>query len=364
MARTLWRRGASVTILEWDRDAQLPSEVSEDGEFKVYRLRLPAAIGLRAILKYPLWLSYLFVFLLRNRFSAIQVQNFDNLLIPLMLRPFLRYRIVYDLADFYSDGYLPNSGVPARIIARMERLTIRRVDALIMVSERQEVQTGPDNLPRNRAVVYNVPDEQELAEVEVATEETRAPLGSQLSLFYGGVLARDRVVALLNLSRAMLGLETIELKVAGFGQYAESFRQKVQGMRNVHYLGALSHSGVLDETARGDCVVLPYDSSLLNNAIALPNKLCEALALSKPLIVQKDTYMAKVVAELNAGFVTDFRDIETLRQTLVEMAQHREILRIMGSRGRKAFEEKYRWLLMEDRLTKLYRELSPGRSAA
>src|ERR1017187_533849 len=185
MAKALSRSGANATILEWDRSARLPNVVS-DGEIQVYRLRLPAAIGLWALLKYPFWLSYVSVFLLTKRFYALQVQNFDNLLIPLALRPFIRSKIVYDLADFYADGYLPNAGVLGRIIARIERLAIRSVDGLITVSEGQVLQTGSDHLPRNRTVIYNVPDDQELAAVAPSIEATPSS-DSQLTLFYGGV---------------------------------------------------------------------------------------------------------------------------------------------------------------------------------
>lgn len=351
MARTLKMAGLQVEVLEWDRSAILPRVASIDG-IKVTRLGLRGPFGSKAIFWLPFWLLYACIFALKNRYSMLQLQNFDNLFLPMLLRNFLRYKIVYDLADFYADAYIQGNGQLAKLIGRLERGMIERVDALILVSEGQLQQTG-NNLPSCWNVIYNTPMNEEMQE-NFSAGERSSPKKNAISLFYGGVLSKDRSLPLLNLLDALRGLEGIKINVAGFGEMEETIKTRLLNNPNGDYLGALSRSQVMRYTADCDCVVIPYDKSLLNNRIGLPNKFFEGLAEAKPLLTSKQTYAGQIVEHAKCGFSTDFSVIEDITHTLEIMRDQKEELKLMGRRGRMLFDQKYNWSIMERRLMTIF----------
>ena len=351
MARALSQRGVRVTILEWDRTAVLPKEEHVDG-VRIVRLGLRANFGFTAILKLPFWVFYVMTFIAKNRFEVVQAQNFDNLVPSLLLRPLFHYRVVYDLADFYSDAHLFDHRRVAKLVRQLERGAIKNTDAMIMASEGQVSQVIQSNVPNRTTVVHNVPTDEEL---ELASDPNQTPgYGETLLLFYGGVLSRDRIPLLANLIAVVESMDCLTLRIAGYG---EGERLLNREFRNVHYLGRLPHMEILHETRHCDCVVIPFDSDLLNNKIGLPNKLFEALAQGKPALTQRGTLAARIIIDFQCGFATDFKSIEQIRLTLDQIFENRAALERMGAEARKLFERRYMWSFSEERFLAIYREL-------
>jgi glycosyltransferase involved in cell wall biosynthesis len=54
-----------------------------------------------------------------------------------------------------------------------------------------------------------------------------------------------------------------------------------------------------------DLVACNYDTSTINERIAEPNKLYEAIFFNKPLIVSSNTYLASKVKQLQCGYIID-----------------------------------------------------------
>lgn len=350
MARSLKKEGLRVTILEWDRGVKPPESKNVDG-IAVQRFSLRSSLGTKAAVWFPFWLVHAAAFALKNRFSILQVQNFDNLILQMALRRITGSKIVYDLADFYADAYLPKKGLLTEFIRCLERKMIADVDAVILVSEGQLEQTGVRNLPEVRRLIYNSLMDDEVLDYPTPSSARGA---KQISLFYAGVLSRERLQPLLNLLAALRDVSDVTLKVAGFGETEPIVRERISELPNASYLGPLSRSDVMKHTANCDCVVVPYDGSVLNNRIGLPNKFFEALAEGKVVLVTKKSVAARIVEDAKCGYCADFGDPEDIERTLSLMSEKREEMAEMGERGLKLFNVKYRWSLMEERLTSLY----------
>lgn len=75
---------------------------------------------------------------------------------------------------------------------------------------------------------------------------------------------------------------------------------------NVKYFGSFKNPDDLESIYKNfDVVVACYDIQSLNERIAEPNKLYEALFFNKPIIVSKNTFLAKKVENLNCGYAID-----------------------------------------------------------
>ncbi len=357
MAQILADEGYSVRVVTWSRSSS--GLGSKGRNVKFQRFRLSAPYGTKAFFGLLLWLGYCFVWLLTHEYDVVQPQNLDNLIPVLLARGVKRSAIVYDLADFYADAYLPQRSLLRGPVAKLERLALGQIDALIFVSELQETQTRQASLPANRAVIYNIPSESEIETAKQAADSPR-PSGSYLMLFYAGTISRERCDYLVRLSGAVEDIQGMRLEVAGFGASSDVLERELRTKSNSHFLGPLRRDEVMTETAHCDCVVLPYDPSFKNYRVALSNKFFEAMAVSKALLAPRGTLMGRLIEEQKMGFVTDFSDRNALRKTLLEMVSRRDQLALMGERGRAAFE-KYSSSVLRPRLSDLYRSLERSR---
>lgn len=96
-----------------------------------------------------------------------------------------------------------------------------------------------------------------------------------------------------------------------FHFYGESsasyeFKSATEKYNNVKYFGAYKNPEDLNSIySNVDIVVACYESDNLNERIAEPNKLYEAMFFCKPIVVSKDTFLAKQVEAKQCGWVID-----------------------------------------------------------
>jgi glycosyltransferase involved in cell wall biosynthesis len=73
----------------------------------------------------------------------------------------------------------------------------------------------------------------------------------------------------------------------------------------------------------------------------------------RPILVNKGTSTAKKVLEENCGLVVDANNIEEIREAIIKLRDNPELCRELGANGRRAYEERYSWEIMEQRLIAL-----------
>lgn len=344
MASTLANNGFKVTILEWDRESILPA-AEHIKNIYVRRMQLKASYGLKLIFKLLFWQAYVFLFILVNQFRVVQPQNLDNLLPAWIAYYIRRFKIVYDIADFYADAFVPSKMVLAKkIISWLEKVLIKAVNASILVDESRVKQIGLVGFPF--WIIYNSPMDY-INKIKTSPTFSRA----KFVVFYAGILACDRGLDLL--IEAVQDIDNVELVIAGFGEMEKNFSKMVIGKHNVRFLGRISYKSVLKFTFLSDCVVALYDPRVPNNVFASPNKLFEAMMCSRPIIVSNGTAMANIVRKENCGLIVDY-DVEEVRNAILRLKNDPSLRKKLGENGRRAFEQKYNWNLMEKRLLRLY----------
>ena len=173
-------------------------------------------------------------------------------------------------------------------------------------------------------------------------------------VFYGGNLSKDRGLQYLVPACERIGAR---LLVAGQGPDEVELVRLVRQSRNAEFLGYLPHDEVLRHTANADAIPLLYDPAVQINRLASPNKLFEAMMYAKPVVVSEGISVAEFVQREGMGRVVPYGDIERLRQALAELQGSLAERARLGSRGRAAYESRYRWDVMRDRLLAAYASL-------
>jgi glycosyltransferase involved in cell wall biosynthesis len=96
----------------------------------------------------------------------------------------------------------------------------------------------------------------------------------------------------------------------------------------------------------------------MNNRIGAPNKLFEAMAAGKPVIVSRGTFMSEVVEREKCGMSVTYGSAEELLGALQKLRDDPDLRESLGANGLRAAREKYNWSVMKQRLLKLYSDLT------
>lgn len=349
-AGTLARAGYDVHAILWDRECEYPEEEEREG-IRIHRFPLRAPEGKPDLaLLLPRWWSFLFFRLLALQPNVVHAVDFDTVVPALAAARLAGARLAYDIFDFYAEMITaPLSPRFRALLANWERRMIERADVVILPDLRRKEQFGRSS-PRSVVEILNVPEDHGPA--------GRADETGPFWIFYGGMISKDR--GLIDLLAACEATGA-RLLVAGHGPDEAELVDELESSPAASFLGTVSYEEILRQTANAHAIAALYDPSVPNNRYAAPNKLFEAMMLSKPVLVSEGTLPATIVREEGCGIIVTYGDREALKRALESLMLSPEASAEMGRRGRAAFERRYNWSAMEPVLLETYDGLLQGR---
>jgi glycosyltransferase involved in cell wall biosynthesis len=343
-AATLTRAGYDVHAILWDRTLSHPTEETREG-IHIHRYAFAAEEGKPGLaLRLPRWGWFALRKAVSLRPDVIHAIDFDTAWPAYMTACLTQAKLVYDIFDFYSEMITADLPSPLRrFLARAEQQVIARSDLVILPDLRRERQFQGVH-PRRLVEIMNVPEERMVP----------AELAPNFTVFYGGMIAKDRGLLDLVASCEATGAKLI---VAGHGPDESLLIPLIETSPAALYLGTISYEEILRQTAACHAIAALYDPAIPNNRFAAPNKLFEAMMLAKPVIVSEKTAAADVVRKVGCGSVVPYGDRGALKAALERLMLNPAECEVLGSRGRAAFESSYNWTAMEARLLRAYAEL-------
>lgn len=364
----LARGGYSVTMLGWDRSAEMPErtvEVRQGKEITIYRLgiKAPFGHGLANLPNLVRWQLGLFGWLRRHRgeFDLVHACDFDTILPALACKWLWGKKVIYDIFDFYADHLRATPAVIKRLIRAVDLRAIGWADGLILADDSRWEQIAGAR-PRHSAVIYNspsVPEHWELVEAERQSEAAGQD-GVRLRVAYIGLLQVER--GLVEMVEVLGRHPEWRLDLAGFGGDEGLIRSKCEGMANCRWHGRVAYERALQLSEAADVLFATYDPAIPNHRYSSPNKVFEAMLLGKPILVARDTHMDRIIQEADCGMVLEYGNVGELEAALGELERDAELRLRLGQNGRRAYQTTYSWGEMEKRLAKLYGEVLGGRS--
>lgn len=307
-ARTLVRAGHDVYVVQLAAGPAEPGR-TDDGfllasaqplgrgrrlvPLRAYRLLYGAAIIGRA---------------LRLRPDAVHAHDAAMLAPGWAAARLARARLVYDTHELAT-------GVPYRtrgwalLVRLVERLLVRRCDAVITVSDGiADVLRERYRLARRPFVVRNLTDLERSDDAGVP--DLRALLGVERGplVLHQGAPAADRgceqlvrALALIEEAHLLFLGDALPGYVAGLERAAAA--EGVAG--RVHFLPYVPHERLLAHTAQADVGVSLLQPSCENHRLALPNKVFEYLAAGVPVVVSDLPELRRLLDSYAVGCVVD-----------------------------------------------------------
>jgi glycosyltransferase involved in cell wall biosynthesis len=348
IARTLVKWNYDVTLIEWDRHGDIKD--NGDSAFRrcLFSLRAPYDKP-ESVLLWPLWWLYEIIILLKLRSKIIHFSDLDTMLPAIICGKIIGSKLAYSSFDFYADN-LPED-VPnllRRMTSRIEVYGMNLCDVVFVADESRISQIGPD-IKADIEIIYNSPDE--IIEEITVLRNPKLPK----TVFYAGILLESR--GLKFLIETMEGLENVELIIAGIGPIKDYVEEKSRVNSHISYIGHIDHEDVITQTLKSDILVAMYDPSIRNNRYASPNKLFEAMMCGKPIIVNSQTRAGEIVKEVDCGMVVKYGDVRDLKEALVTLSSNMALYQMKGENGKRAYNNRYNWILMEARIGNAYQKI-------
>lgn len=343
-ARALADAGYDVHVVLWDRKLEFPAEEAR-GVYRIHRVQIRAPEGRpELLLKMPRWWLAGWMLVRDLQPDAVHAIDLDTLPIASAARTSFGVKLVYDIFDFYAPMIALDLHPWLReFLSRAERRAARSAD-LVILPVLARLEFFGEEEPQRIVEIMNVPE-----------DRTVSPKPQEsFTVFYGGQIARDRGLGELVQACEAAGAHLV---VAGHGPDEATLVPLIQSSPTAQYLGTLPYEEVLQWTASCDVVAALYDPAIPNNLWTSPNKLFEAMMLKKPVLTNEGTILGEFVQEQGLGAVALYGDGGSVRQALEGLMASPEARSRMGARGRRLYEERFRWDTMRDRLVAAYREL-------
>ncbi len=348
-AESLAESGFDVHLLAWDRQHNLPED--KNRKYHVHRFTMKAPYDRMTILFYqPFWMLYELYFLLASRPDIINACDLDTLLPAVMVKLLYRCRLFYTIYDFYADHFDDRRGSLIRLIKRslasLEKFLIGFADVLFLADECRLEEVKGARI-KKVVYIYNSPMDR------FVNGEGRSP-GDELVVLYAGLINPSRGVEYM--VEAVEAVDGVTMIIAGPDDADKLRIDTPVNPKKIKFIGYLpTYEDVLRTTMNADVLFRFEDPGRSSSKYASPNKLFEAMMCGKPFIVNEGIGSSRIVAETNCGPIVPFGDVGALKNALTALRDDPALRARAGASGRKAYDEKYSWSIMEKRLTEAYK---------
>lgn len=357
-AVSLARAGYSITIICWDRRAELPAEeIWAEGIhiLRVQTVRTVYGAGIRQVLYTPRFWSAAVEKALPLKPILVHCHDLDTLYGGVQIKQKLGCKLIFDAHEDYPTQmtlYLP--GVSRFFLDAFERWLLHRVDAFIAASS-----VYMDKLTQigYHDIVY-LPNVHDLAPFENITEsqlsQARQDLGldqNDYVVSYIGGFSRNRLI--LPLVEAMRNLPDTTLLLAGDGHQRGAVEAAIQGIANVRYFGWLPSDKIPLYTRLSDVVYYCLKPDYPGSKYNAPNTLSNAMAAGRPVISNNLGDLGRIVQKTGCGLLLDEVSPQTIHAAVQQL--HDPVLRNkLGKAGYLAAKSEFNWSMVEKRLVQLY----------
>ena len=342
----------SISVLGWNRDDIKNLEVEEYYvNLDLFNIRTSFwkptlwRMLLRLVGFISLFWIWAFIKLVQYRPSIVHACDLDALIPCYLYKVLFRKKILFEVIDRYAMLYIPKRfKLLYSAVNSVEEHLAEHSDALI-VAGGQKVYETFQKRPKNSHVIMN-------CSVDSTIKSKLGQMKNEkFTLIYSGLIRHHR--SLGTVAAAIENMSGIELVLVG-AIYDNDLHKELLHTANTKYVGKLKPQDTLDLEASSDVMIALYDLGDAQNIYVVPNKVLEAMMCGIPVI----TNIAQdLVRELDCGIIVDYDNLDQIKQAIVLLRDNENLRIKLGKNGRKAFEEKYNWDLMEKKLYQIYDNL-------
>lgn len=353
-AKSLVEAGHEVTVIMWDRHSDYEPQSIIDG---VHIIRISNTLLMKILpndlFRNPLWWRKAYkkgLELYKNdfHFDVVHCHDLDTLQAGVWLKKKLGCNLVYDAHEIF--GYMIKNNVPnfaVKYSFNMEKKLIERIDHLITVNEPLEnyfkrITNKPITIVMNCK--------------ELIIREYQPPKNSIFTICYMGVLNKARMFP--ELVDIIGSIENVKFVIAGKKENLyDEVKERCKKYDNVEFLGTIPSDDVIKKTLESNAIICMFDPSMEIHQIGLPNKIFEAMATGRPIIVTKNMYYSDEFVEKEKCGLSISYDSKDILNAIIKLRDNPKLCEELGKNGLIAAKKKYSWEKQKDKLLKVYEEM-------
>lgn len=251
---------------------------------------------LQRIGKYLQSVHKLYKILKVNKYDTLILNNIDTLVLFKTCTFFQKTntKIIVEISDLRSHTY--TNSLKSKTIRVLEKFIFSFVDRLIVTSPKfydvyyNKIFSGKYFVLENKPLSNMIPKPLEKIK------------NDKIIIGIVGLLLQGKPYK--TLFETVKNHDEIEVHIYGKGIYQKLVENYVNKYNNIKYFGEYNF---FQDSAKIysslDILYMPYDTTngSLNNKIALPNKLYEAMYFHLPIITSSNTYLSEIVELYNIG---------------------------------------------------------------
>jgi glycosyltransferase involved in cell wall biosynthesis len=343
---------ARIDCFLWDRQGDFQPALTDD---RVRYLRCEIRAGfysLGTLLKLVLFQGWLFGKLLTAKCDVIHAIDLDTGLPGWLAAKLRGKKFVYHCLDPYY-AILPANwpGFLAALARWLENRLITGAD-LFIITDLLRMPQHEGAKPCQVVEVANVP---------VLPRVDPPPLPSErgFTVGYLGSLIEERNLLTVIEACGELQEQGVRLIIGSFGPLEKQVETKAAAYPNISFRKWIpSYAQMLAEESTFDLFFHITDPASAAQRWVSPNKLFEAMAFGKPIIVGKETLAAQRVASFGNGVAVTYGSKNELQEAILRFKENPDLSQEMGARGRNEFQQNWRPELMETRLLEAYSSIT------
>jgi glycosyltransferase involved in cell wall biosynthesis len=364
-ALSLGRLGHRLTLVAWDRAAELAPDEALSPSVRIMRVqdvRSAYGVGAAQLRHLPRFWKACLSRLDQLDPDLVHCHDFDTL--PAGLWWGLKHRrpVVYDAHEYYADLVRPRlKGLAGALLYQAVRLAeaagARLASGVVTVDETLGARYR--QLNRRVVIVGHYPSR------GFIPEPAQVFTGPELRLLYAGRLSLDRgllVYADLLRSLRAAGIPA-RLRLAGVFTPAEEelrFRQASRGLEAwTEVLGWVPYGRIPEVLCAAD-VGLALLQPEPRYVAALPVKLFEYMAAGLPVLASDFPPIRHVLQRADCGACVDPGRVSAALAVLQRWWDDPPRARQLGENARQAVLHEYNWESLIERLDRLYQQLNPA----
>ena len=355
--RIFERECRSLTDHGYDVSYLCPGAPAEERRDGVLLLSLPARPRAQRLLSWPD-----IVRAVRRLAPAVIHLHDPELLALAPLLGVLGARVIYDMHEYVAQSvrakyYIPEALRPfaARASGAAERLLAARVDGAAAVVSRQFDALGAR--PAQRVLLPNYPRFSRFAAPHPVAEIAADP---RLKLVHIGTLSRERGVSMMIEVMRVAGEGCVLYLGGAFPDpaYEAEVRAELAGALGprVRLLGRIAPARLPDYLAAADVVWIAGTGTAQYVLPANSTKLYEGMASGLAVLTSDLPGRAEVVRDVGCGLAVP-TSVAGHAAGVLELLDHRELLKEFGARARQAVRERLSWEAIEGDLLEFYERM-------
>ena len=271
----------------------------------------------------------LYKFFKEKKPDLLIASDFEVIIPALIFAKTRKVRLIYNIHDNLAHRY----NIPsffASILNFMEGLGVIWSESTLVPEDfRRELL--PSWCRKKIHIVKNTPG-------DIKYTEPKFP-DDKIVLFYGGWLSFTRGIReLIDIAK---NNDKIKLVVAGTG--TDDVVEYIKSHSFVEYLGYITHEKLLNLTADAHFIPSFYDPAIVINKYAASNKLAEALAVGRPLLLNSEMKILNSFIGFDCIIESEYSVARDLGPKLIELVNDKKRYIEMSKESRKVFEKEYSW---------------------